>query len=63
MLRNNAISVIPACPESFPPQRKDSGQAGMTMGLHFSLRPVGRVPTRQIKKKTGLHPSYYKLAF
>jgi hypothetical protein len=28
---NNLISVIPACPESFPPQRKDSGQAGMTL--------------------------------
>jgi hypothetical protein len=37
ILRNNAKSVIPACPESFPPQRKDSGQAGMTLGLHFSM--------------------------
>jgi hypothetical protein len=35
--RNNAIFVIPACPESFPPQHKDSGQAGMTLGLHFSI--------------------------
>ena len=32
---NNAISVIPACPESFPPKRKDSGQAGMTQGLYL----------------------------
>jgi hypothetical protein len=37
ILRSNAISVIPACPESFPAQRKDSGQAGMTPGLHFSM--------------------------
>jgi len=37
ILHNNAISVIPACPEYFPPQRKDSGQAGMTLGLHFSI--------------------------
>jgi hypothetical protein len=31
----NASTVIPACPESFPPQRKDSGQAGMTLGFYF----------------------------
>jgi hypothetical protein len=37
ILCSNAISVIPACPESFPPQRKDSGQAEMTLGLHFSM--------------------------
>jgi hypothetical protein len=37
LLHNNAIAVIPACPESFPPQRKDSGQAGMTLGLYFSI--------------------------
>jgi hypothetical protein len=29
-LVRNASTVIPACPESFPPQRKDSKQAGMT---------------------------------
>jgi hypothetical protein len=34
---NNLISVIPACPESFPPQRKDSGQAGMTLEFIFQL--------------------------
>jgi len=32
---NDPIFVIPACPESFPPQRKDSGQAGMTPGFYF----------------------------
>jgi hypothetical protein len=33
----NTIAVIPACPESFPPQRNDSGQAGMTLNLYFSI--------------------------
>jgi hypothetical protein len=37
MLHNKAISVIPACPESFSPQRVDSGQAGMTLGCIFQL--------------------------
>jgi hypothetical protein len=31
----NSDTVIPACPESFPPQRKDSGQAGMTLESYF----------------------------
>jgi hypothetical protein len=34
---NNVIPVIPACPESFPLQRQDSGQAGMTLYAHFQL--------------------------
>jgi hypothetical protein len=31
----NTSTVIPACPESFPPQRKDSGQAEMPLGFYF----------------------------
>jgi hypothetical protein len=36
ILRSKAISVM-ACPESFPQQRKDSVQAGMTLWLHFPM--------------------------
>jgi hypothetical protein len=37
MLHNEAISVIPACPESSNYGEKDSGQAGMTLGCIFQL--------------------------
>jgi hypothetical protein len=36
-LAHNSCTVIPACPESFPPQRNDSGQAGMTVGFYDSI--------------------------
>jgi hypothetical protein len=36
----NTIAVIPACPESFPPQRHDSGQAGMTLNFFAIIPPL-----------------------